>query len=62
MRTLPVAPRTVGPTAMTFLLRVIVGGLLFGFSPGLAVIAVALGAIVVDRVEAALLDRVVGRG
>lgn len=46
---------------MTIVLLVIVAALLAGVSPGLALIAVAIGFLALDRTDPRLADRVLGR-
>ena len=41
---------------MTLVLVVIVWAVILGFSPGLALIALALGVLILDRYDATILD------
>jgi hypothetical protein len=44
-----------------FVALVIVWAMVFGFSPGLALIAIPLAVLAIDRYDPTLLDRLLGR-
>ena len=47
---------------MMLMLTLVVWAMVLGTSPGLALIAVALTVLVVDRFDPAIIDRLLGRG